>query len=1188
MPSKLFSFLFLIFISTHLFAAEPLVLQLKWEHEFQFAGYYAAKWQGFYADEGLDVDIRSAVKPDGTIINPNDELRKGEVQFAVGSGLDILMQKYEDLSPVVLASIFQRDPSAIFSLKKTDISDLKKLSQLRIASNKAAYDETTIKALFRSHGYDLSKINFVDQPVTLNTLINDKADAIITYGISAEYAAKEKKIKLNQLQPADFGLKSYGDSLYTSFKYAKAHPDIVHKFTKASKKGWLYALDHKQEIARRISDDFSRYLVKYDNFYEYNLFFAKKIDSLIQYPEKPLGDINKERWFNMNERIRALGFVRSHINDSQFYFTDKNSPKSTSRQIAYLLSIAIFLLAILILWYYQRRVLTIATVLLAMWAFEIQLEQIFIKEEKLIEKENATQILNSVSAKLQGHLQNNLSMLTGFAAYISAKPDLSESEFNRYAKVLFQKDPMLINFAAAKNLVVNYIYPLVGNEKVIGLNYRQIPSQLAMVEQVINSGQIQISRPIKLVQGGTAFIGRAPIFLEGGKLWGIISAPLDTQLLFKYSGIEKAREDINLAIRSSDTLGNRRKVFFGNAAVFDSPEKLESIIAAGGNSWHIAALPIKKEGGLPNKIYLLRTSVALCAFIFALFIWFRFEQISKQRKLELKLKDDKKLLDSVGRVAKIGGWKLDDNLNFLQWSEQASSVLGKARSFHPRTLADLKENFSEEDYQLWTAKLKTALETSRAFNIELPFSTNNQKPLWLKIMSDAKKVDNNPYITGTIQDVTDKVLNAQLIEYQASYDSLTNLPNRLFYQDRLDLAIKSAHRNKQKLAVLFIDLDRFKPINDNHGHQAGDRVLIEAAKRLKKQVRESDTVSRLSGDEFSIILNNISDYKHILTVAQQILEKMQLPYQLDHANVHLSVSVGIAIYPDDANCAASLLKKADQAMYEVKANGRNGYQFYTQKMQLKSEYRHELLNKLIEAINEKHLQPYFQPIIDLNSNQIRKCETLARWPQANGEFIPPIEFINLAEESGLINKIDLLMLVESSKALVEIDPDIELSINVSPRLFQTKDNSLENWITAIKEISKSISITVEITERLLTDDSEKALSILNQLKSVGIKIAIDDFGTGYSSLNYLVKFPVDLIKIDRSFIKKIGIDNTSEILIETILSMAKRLCIQVVAEGIETEEQLAYLRQYHCDYGQGYLLGKPMSHKDFHARLKNK
>ena len=1186
MLRKLFTCWLLLVFSSLLIAEEKVVLQLKWEHQFQFAGYYAAKWQGFYEEAGLDVEIRPSVKADKSIITPSDEIKQGQAQFAIG-GLDILLVKDNDLNPVILASLFQHSPTAIFSLQHTDISSLRKLSQLRIAVTESDFAKAEIAAMFRSHGYDFKKIKFVDQPVTIDTLLNNEADAIVTYAISAEFSAKEKSIKLNKVKPADLGLDFYGDSLYTSFEYANSHPDIVNQFTKASMKGWRYAIEHKEEIAKRIANEFPRYLVKYDDIYQYNLFFAEHIDQLLNYAEKPLGDINKERWFNMNERIRSLGLLRSDLNDSHFSVQKEEITPFSDSFIFYLLSIIMLLFVIFFLWTRELKVLTLLAVILVIVLFEMQFEDIFIKEEKRAVKENATQVINTISAKLQGELQNNLSLLTGFASYISATPELTNEDFARYAQPLFQKDPMLISFAAAKDLVINYVFPLKGNEKAMGLNYRNTPDQIEMVEQLVNTGQVQMIGPVNLVQGGKAFIGRAPVFLPDGTLWGIISAPIDADLLLKFIEKESSRHHFNIAIRSYDLQGEAGPVFFGESAVFDAQNKLASSrIAVGGHSWHIAATPLFVDNELPTNIYLLRSYFIVSAFIFSLFIWFRFKQTSKQTMLELKLNEDKRLLESVGRVAKIGGWELDNELNFIKWSEQSSLVIGEPQAFLPAKLSDLKKYISAEDYQLWKTKIKNGLKAPKAFSIKIAFATKNNKPMWLKIVSDGKATDNSSSIIGTIQDISEKILNIKFIEYQASHDSLTNLPNRRTFQDRLDLAIESASRSKKSIAILFIDLDRFKPINDNLGHHAGDLVLIESADRLKKLIRSSDTVSRISGDEFALILNDVEHYKHALTIADKISQKMQEPYQLSNAEVHLSASIGIAIYPDDANNADELLKKADQAMYEVKANGRNGYQFYTQEMQQKSEYRHQLRNELITALKTKEIQPYFQPIIELNTKQIRKCETLARWQQKNGDFIAPIEFINLAEETGLINQIDLFMLEESSKYLMEMDVEIELSINVSPRLFHTKDNALQHWLTAIKKISKSVSLTIEITERLLTEDSKKVLTILNQCKNMGIKVAIDDFGTGYSSLNYLINFPIDQIKIDRSFIKNIGIDSASEILIETILTMANRLGIKVVAEGIETQEQLTYLHKHHCDFGQGYLLGKPMNRESFHSLLK--
>ena len=260
-------------------------------------------------------------------------------------------------------------------------------------------------------------------------------------------------------------------------------------------------------------------------------------------------------------------------------------------------------------------------------------------------------------------------------------------------------------------------------------------------------------------------------------------------------------------------------------------------------------------------------------------------------------------------------------------------------------------------------------------------------------------------------------------------------------------------------------------------------------------------------------------------------------------------------------------------------------------MQVKSEYRHNQLNDLIAVIDANKIIPYFQPILDLNMNTVCKSESLARWQKDDGTFVPPVEFIELAEESGLINKIDLAMLQNSAQQLISINQNghnIGLAINISPRIFHTKDKALENWMVCIKELSQELNITIEITERLLTSDSEKALDVLNTLKGYGVKIAIDDFGTGYSSLSYLIKFPVDIIKIDRSFVDDIGKDASVETLVETILLMAKKLSLRVVAEGIETQEQLDFLKALECDYGQGYFLGRPMPENEFSHFVKQK
>ena len=1176
----------LLVFSTPALTVEKIVLQLKWEHEFQFAGFYAAQWQGFYRDVGLDVEIRPISRPDGSMVTTVEEVNSGRAHFAVGA-LDILLAQDKGIDLAVLAPIFQRSASAVFTLSKTPLDDLSQLAKLRIA---AVYSDTTkaeLEALYRSRGYNVSEINFVDAPPTIQSLIDNKADAIVTYEVSAYFDAREKGVELNKLHPADYGINFYGDTLYTSQKLARERPELVQKFTEASLRGWHYALKHKQELAAQISQELPRYFVKFDNFYGYNLTFSDLIESMLDYPQVELGQNNQERWYSMNERIRSLGLVRSSLSKDEFFFNPEKEQTELPIKVLKFVGVIFLLTLIFTVWYQRKAFLTITGIILMALILEYQIELNLENEQKQSEKLSLYRQLSSVTAKLEGNLQTNMSMLTGFAAYISAAPDLTYENFKNYAREVFKKEPMLINFAAAKDLVINYVYPIEGNEKAIGLDYKKNKAQRDMVMQVAKTGQLLVVGPVNLVQGGVAFIGRAPIYTGDGanrRLWGIISAPLDAQLLYRHSDIELVTNELNLAIKSFDSLGREGPVFFGEGNVFNDPDAIQSVISVGGGTWHLAVTPITHQTTLPTNIKIVRAGSLITVLIFCALVIFRFRQEKEKHALQTTLINNQKLLEKVGSVARIGGWKLDKQLNFVQWSSQTSDLLGQAASFRPKNLDDISDLIEPIGFDSWKSSIELTFQYERTFDIEVKLRSDSEKEVWLRIIANTSEQDVN-FVTGTMQDVTDKVLSARYIRHQATYDSLTDLPNRVLFNDRLTQAIENAQRNNNKIAVLFIDLDRFKPVNDNYGHQMGDKLLIEAARRILPCTRDSDTVARLSGDEFGVLLLNINKYDDAIIATEHIIEEMQKTYRIADIDLHCSASIGIAFYPNDSLQADSLIRKADQAMYEVKKNGRNGWQFYTKEMQQQSEHRHSLLNQLILAVKHNELMPYFQPIFNLRTNKITRCETLARWQKKDGTFIPPYEFITLAEESGFVNKIDLSMLQSSAttiKGFIEQDlQKVGLAVNVSPRLFHTKDKALETWLETIKLFSQDIDITVEITERLITDDTKKALSVLKQLKSFGVQIAIDDFGTGYSSLSYLVSFPVDIIKIDQSFVDGIGKEVSAESLIETILIMAKKLNMRVVAEGIETQQQLSFLQTLGCDYGQGFFLAKPMPESDF-------
>lgn len=440
-------------------------------------------------------------------------------------------------------------------------------------------------------------------------------------------------------------------------------------------------------------------------------------------------------------------------------------------------------------------------------------------------------------------------------------------------------------------------------------------------------------------------------------------------------------------------------------------------------------------------------------------------------------------------------------------------------------------------------------------------------------------------------DITEKKDAEALILQQANYDQLTRFPNRHLFLDRLGQEIKKARREKQSTALLFIDLDRFKEVNDTQGHDVGDLLLIEAAGRIRSCVRDYDTVARLGGDEFTVILTELSDASDIGRIAQNIVDTLTKPYSIKNRESYISASIGIALYPEDARNVSDLLKNADQAMYQAKQNGRGCYHFFTRAMQEASEHRIQLANDLRHALAKNQLEVYYQPIVDVSNGVISKAEALLRWHHPEQGLVGPALFIPIAEDTGTIHEIgdwvfeQAVMQVKKLKS--DLGRDFQISVNKSPVQFTDNDRLHVRWIDKIKELGLAgNSIVVEITEGMLIKDSARITDRLLQFRDAGIQVAIDDFGTGYSALSYLKKFDIDYLKIDQSFTRNLAMETEDFALCEAIVVMAHKLGIKVIAEGVETEQQRDLLRQIGCDYGQGYLYSKPVPVKEFEQFLR--
>jgi len=414
----------------------------------------------------------------------------------------------------------------------------------------------------------------------------------------------------------------------------------------------------------------------------------------------------------------------------------------------------------------------------------------------------------------------------------------------------------------------------------------------------------------------------------------------------------------------------------------------------------------------------------------------------------------------------------------------------------------------------------------------------------------------------------------------AQHDILTNLPNRTLLQDRLTQAIATASRNNSRIAVLFLDLDGFKHINDSLSHATGDRLLQLVAKRLLAAVRTSDTVSRLGGDEFVILLSEVAHAGDAGVKAGKILTALSAPFEMEQITLRVTASIGVTTYPEDGQTAELLMRNADLAMYQAKEKGRGNYQFFEKGMNVRAVERQSIEGDLRCALERDEFVMHYQPKIDLKSGEITGVEALIRWQHPERGIVGPLQFISVAEDCGLMLPIGKWVLREScrqAKAWQDAGlPPIEMAVNVSSIEFRN-DEFLEGVSTILNETGlEPRFLELELTESVLMQHAEFSVPVLQKLKALGVGLAIDDFGTGYSSLSYLRQFPIDTLKVDQSFIHEINADTDEATIISAVINMGCRMKHRVIAEGVETAEQLAFLRAHGCDEGQGYYFGRPM------------
>ena len=791
---------------------------------------------------------------------------------------------------------------------------------------------------------------------------------------------------------------------------------------------------------------------------------------------------------------------------------------------------------------------------------------------KRIEK-IARQIHSHLSIEIQIPL-NSVASMHAFMLSSERLPDFKH--FDEFAARMLQNSRTVQGFAYVdKQSIIRHFYPLEGNEEAIDLDLMTRPAA-KYVEEAIRSKRMTISPPTVTVQGPLATIARMPLYRDDrflGLVQAVINIEDTLQLITK-----DLDEDVKISLEDS-----KGRIFWGES---DYPEQAMPLkVKVGDSVWRARVwLDIHELQNDNNMIYFVWLG-GITLLLLLLFIVNRsFTEshllAAAVRKKTVQLTDSEKRWRSLIEKMKLIGVGLDPNgrVNYVNpyfcevTGYNKDEVIG--HDWFTNYLPEKKYAELQAIYE----KLRKGDIVSHYLN---PIKTKYGEERDISWFN-TRLVDDTGDFSGTFsigEDITSRRELEKRLDYLAYHDTLTDLPNRTLFIDRLNHAIKRVRRDNTLLALLIFDLDQFKTINDSLGHHTGDLLLQATGHRLRNAVRSDDTVARLGGDEFTILLENIKHIDAVEEVAKKILSEIPRPFEIDRNRLYVSASIGIVIYPISDEDVDDLLRAADTAMYHAKAAGRNCFRFYEAEM-AHTAYNHlDIANSLHDALLHDQFSVVFQSIIDLDTDKLTGVETLLRWKHPERGWVSPADFIPIAESTGLIVNIGYWVLREACRFRAVLQKDtnahITVSVNVSGYQFRDRD-FIKNFTTILQnEKTPPEGLIIEITESQLMEDAKVALDVLHKLRELGCRIAIDDFGTGYSSLSYLKLFPVDILKIDRSFLADMVTDKNSMALLKAIQLISDSLNIKLIAEGVETAEQLSILKSLKIEMAQGYFLGKP-------------
>ncbi len=1123
-------------------ALEKVTLQLQWKYQFQFAGFIMAKELGYYKEAGLDVRFKEFNNTD--IMR---ELLEEKSDFAISNSIIIFRDK--KLLPVtLLATYFQRSPLVIIAQPEVkSVLDLRG-KNLMISNNDL--ENSSLSMLLKYFNITKDNTHILKNTFTMDAFIKRKTDAVVAFISNEVFELKQKNIPFTIIDPVEYGFSTNAINLFSTHKMLKERPELVHKFLEANERGWEYALANINEVAKLIHDKYQPH-----KSLEFLLYEGRMTKEFMLTNMYDIGEINenfvdkKYKKLLKNNTIIAQNdkpelIYKSSFSKKRLKFTDKEK-----------------------LWMQKHPVVSYSEV---DW-----------KPLSIIEK-----------GKMNGIMGDYLQLVsekTGIKFHYVR----SDSWPNVLKKFQDKKIDLVPGIGSSQEEMrlglVSHIYAKYPMAIVTGKDYSFLDSlddlkgKTIAVPRCYTSYNFMRKNYPKMKLLETQSIDEALLLVASGEADAFVGHLAAS--LYALSALNL--RDLKVSGTTSFLFEHRYLIQPENPELLSIVNKaFASISTEEKNAINSRWMSIKIEQGISQSLvwkFILFVGIIFLALFFRQRTLKKHnEELNRLAQMIEQTHDCVIATDLEGAVTHFNrGSQI-----LLDYSNK--EMIGK----HIKTL------YLEEDYDFMDENIKI-LKKEGKYDTAVRLMKKSGDVIFADLsLSLLKDEFGNAYgVVGFAQDITERKKAEEILleqkdklDYQVHHDALTGLPNRMLFMDRLHQGIEKAKRNKRELALFFIDLDRFKQINDSLGHEVGDRVLITSAKRLLSVMRKEDTLARLGGDEFTIIMEDLKNSQDASRLAEKILKVLEEAMLIDGHSLYISSSIGISVFPKDESDALNLLKDADAAMYRAKDEGRNNYQFYSSEMTELAFERVVMETSLRQAIKNEEFVVCYQPQMDARSDTLIGMEALVRWNHSIMGLVSPAKFIPLAEDTGLIVEIDRLVMKEAMRQFViwhkqGFNPGM-LSLNFAVKQLESEDYLDELQAFMKEQGFQSQWLELEVTESDVMKNPDKAIVKLKEIYDLGIAIAVDDFGTGYSSLSYLKRFPITKLKIDQSFVHDIPQDEEDSAIVKAIIALGKSLNLKLIAEGVETVEQKEFLISNACHNIQGHLYSRPLPASEMEEFLK--